>query len=459
MTIVSKDEKRVVISSANKRSRLEIDYSPFHLAYYVDNELKITVNDKNLFYFEVTRSKLLDEAGSAESKEAAEEAGNQKKIVDYTEAGHAIYEDGTIEGEDAPEGEEYPDEEDVSTNQENEAHVTPDSETPVEENKEDKGDKEDESGYWDEYFGGKTDSKPWGPQSVGMDVTFHGVEGLYGIPQHSSSYRLQTTVNGPYTDPYRLFNLDVFEFATNRPSALYGSVPFMIGAGPAGASGFFWLNPTDTFIDIFAPENGSQASQWMFEAGVMDVFFLPGPSQRVLLDEFTQLTARAMLPPFFSIGYHQSRWNYLDEKDVDDVSSKFEELNFPYDVIWLDIEHTDGKKYFTWDKNNFKNPKAMVEKLSAHGHKLVTVVDPHVKRESGYHVFDELTAKDGFLKKKDGSVFDGWCWPGSSSWPDYTDPEVRKYYGDQFAYEKYEGTTADVYTWNDMNEVGEERWW
>jgi len=28
-------------------------------------------------------------------------------------------------------------------------------------------------------------------------------------------------------------------------------------------------------------------------------------------------------------------------------------------VIWLDIEHTDGKKYFTWDKSNFPNPKQM----------------------------------------------------------------------------------------------------
>jgi len=32
------------------------------------------------------------------------------------------------------------------------------------------------------------------------------------------------------------------------------------------------------------------------------------------------------------------------------VHSKFEEFDYPYDVLWLDIEHTDGKRYFTWDK-------------------------------------------------------------------------------------------------------------
>ena len=30
------------------------------------------------------------------------------------------------------------------------------------------------------------------------------------------------------TDPYRLYNLDVFEYELDNPMALYGSVPFMI---------------------------------------------------------------------------------------------------------------------------------------------------------------------------------------------------------------------------------------
>ena len=47
------------------------------------------------------------------------------------------------------------------------------------------------------------------------------------------------------------------------------------------------------------------------------------------------------------------RWNYKDETDVFRVDAKFEEHNFPYDVLWLDIEHTDGKRYFTWDRANF----------------------------------------------------------------------------------------------------------
>ena len=41
------------------------------------------------------------------------------------------------------------------------------------------------------------------------------------------------------------------------------------------------------------------------------------------------------------------RWNYKDEKDVATVEGMFEKLDYPVDVIWLDIDHTDGMRYFT----------------------------------------------------------------------------------------------------------------
>jgi hypothetical protein len=38
------------------------------------------------------------------------------------------------------------------------------------------------------------------------------------------------------------------------------------------------------------------------------------------------------------------RWNYRDEPDAYAVDAGFDEHNIPYDVLWLDIEHTDGKR-------------------------------------------------------------------------------------------------------------------
>ena len=70
------------------------------------------------------------------------------------------------------------------------------------------------------------------------------------------------------------------------------------------------------------------------------------------------------------------RWNYKDEADVAAVNAGFDEHEMPCDVIWLDIEHTDGKRYFTWDKHKFPKPAAMQNELAATGRKMVTIAQP-----------------------------------------------------------------------------------
>ena len=42
--------------------------------------------------------------------------------------------------------------------------------------------------------------------------------------------------------------------------------------------------------------------------------------------------------------------------------------------------------------------------------------------------------------------------PGSSSYLDFTSETVRDWWASMFAYDKYVGSTPNLYTWNDMNE-------
>ena len=46
----------------------------------------------------------------------------------------------------------------------------------------------------------------------------------------------------------------------------------------------------------------------------------------------------------------------------------------------------------------------------------------------------------------------GWCWPGSSGYLDFFNPAVQEYWASRFQLENYQGSTLDLYTWNDMNE-------
>jgi alpha 1,3-glucosidase len=63
-----------------------------------------------------------------------------------------------------------------------------------------------------------------------------------------------------------------------------------------------------------------------------------------VVKQYGAVTGTTAMPQYFSLGYHQCRWNYHDEADVRAVDTNFDRYDIPYDVIWLDIEHTDGKR-------------------------------------------------------------------------------------------------------------------
>ena len=66
------------------------------------------------------------------------------------------------------------------------------------------------------------------------------------------------------------------------------------------------------------------------------------------------------------------------------VDISFDEHDIPYDVLWLDIEHTDGKKYMTWDKHKFPSPEQMQKNLAAKGRKVCTSFHRYRAKTGGW---------------------------------------------------------------------------
>lgn len=285
-----------------------------------------------------------------------------------------------------------------------------------------------------------------------LDFTFHGAQNLYGIPERAVDFALQETTSSG--EPYRMYNLDVFRYELDNRIGLYGSVPLMWALDNKGrASAILVLNPSEMFVDVGKDASASSWwSHWIAETGMVEFYFLHGPHPKQLIARYVQLTGAPALPQLFSLGYHQCRWNYKDEEDVLMINDKYDEHDMPLDVIWLDIEHTDGKRYFTWDEHLFPQPVEMQKRLTERGRKLVTISDPHIKRASGYYVHEEATSRGHYIKNEHGSDYEGDCWPGRSSWLDFFDSKVREYYAGLFAFDKYKGSTDALYTWIDMNE-------
>lgn len=316
-------------------------------------------------------------------------------------------------------------------------------------------------GAWEESYNSHKDSKPKGPQSLSLDLRFHSSPHVFGIPEHASSFALKTTKNvdgSIVTDPYRLYNLDVYEYVHDSPFGLYGSIPFLLGHSTGGGAraprtvGAFWLNAAEMYVDVTA-DNGSTDAHWFAESGIVDLFLLPGPTAADVWRSYAALTGMPSLPPLFSIAYHQCRWNYNNEADVTAVNTGFDDNDIPYDVLWLDIEHTDAKKYMTWDSRYFPTPVRMQEEIGSFGRKMVTIIDPHVKRDPNYEMHNEATKMGYYVKNAAGTGdFEGWCWPGSSSYLDVTNPSIRDWWATQFSLDKYKGSTEILHVWNDMNE-------
>lgn len=62
-------------------------------------------------------------------------------------------------------------------------------------------------------------------------------------------------------EPYRLYNLDVFQYELYNPMALYGSVPVLLAHSPHRDLGIFWLNAAETWVDISSNTAGKVSKQ------------------------------------------------------------------------------------------------------------------------------------------------------------------------------------------------------
>jgi len=90
---------------------------------------------------------------------------------------------------------------------------------------------------------------------------------------------------------------------------------------------------------------------------------------------------------------------------------------------------------------------------------MVVIVDPHLKRTDDYPVYKKAQELGVLVKQKNGQDdFEGWCWPGSSSWVDFFNPVSWDFWKSLFETSKgsswsWTESTEDIHIWNDMNEV------
>jgi len=228
---------------------------------------------------------------------------------------------------------------------------------------------------------------------------------------------------------------------------LYQSVPFLVQQRSEVAHGLLFDNIYRAEFDLGQGVPGELAYQ--ADGGELCYYVLTGPTIPDVLARYADLTGHMALPPRWALGYHQSRWSYASEAEVRQVARELRGRRIPCDAIYLDIDHMDGFRVFTWDRARFPDPAGLLADLRAAGLRVVTIIDPGVKIDPRYFVCAEGLARELFCKLADGRLYSGPVWPGECYFPDFSSGDVRAWWGELYRPLLEAGVAG---FWNDMNE-------
>ncbi|MBC2579509.1 glycoside hydrolase family 31 protein [Clostridium sp. DJ247] len=246
---------------------------------------------------------------------------------------------------------------------------------------------------------------------------------------------------------YKMWNTDDPSPHVESFEALYKSIPFFVALKEKQAFGIFFDNTFESHFDM-----GKENSEYYYFGAVdgnLDYYFIYGPSIKDVLSGYTYLTGKTPLPQLWTLGYQQCRWSYVPEERLWEIAENFRKKDIPCDVLYLDIDYMDGYRVFTWDKDKFLNPKETLSELKSKGFKLVTIIDPGVKKDKGYDIYDKGIENNYFATDKDGVPYVNKVWPGDSLYPDFSNEPVRQWWAENQKIMMDYGVAG---IWNDMNE-------
>jgi alpha-glucosidase len=243
-----------------------------------------------------------------------------------------------------------------------------------------------------------------------------------------------------------LWNTDNYTYASYGGQQLYQSHPWVMGVRADG-----------TAFGVIADNT------WAMTIAITDtsiVFNSQGPAFRVLtfeaaspqaaVQELGALTGKISLPPIWSLGYHQCRYSYTTDVQVKAIADSFRANQLPCDNIWMDIDYMDQYKIFTFSPTGYPDPAGLNSYLHSKQFHSIWMIDPGVKQQAGYTIYDQGTAGNNWVKTSDKTTdFVGNVWPGACVFPDFTMPATRTWWSG--LYTNFMATGVDG-VWNDMNE-------
>jgi alpha-glucosidase len=283
---------------------------------------------------------------------------------------------------------------------------------------------------------------------------------FYGLGEHNKGLEKSgQRVKFWNTDLWADFSLHEIRHA--NPNPMYVSIPWLIVKQGNDYLGLLVNHPGAVFMDlassfIWADGNTDDRVRQSFYLGAPDgepdVYVIVGPTLPELTRKLQQLVGTTPLPPLWALGHHQCRWGYAGAKDLQLLDRKFTEHQIPTDGLWLDIDYMDRYKVFTFDTKHWGDEVRLRKSLAAlakKGRRVIPILDPGVKVESGYFACDDGLKQGVFCLNPAGRPFIGFVWPGKTYFPDFSLPEAREWWAGHVKTFAELGVSG---AWLDMND-------
>ncbi|XP_046559540.1 lysosomal alpha-glucosidase-like [Haliotis rubra] len=255
--------------------------------------------------------------------------------------------------------------------------------------------------------------------SVGVPTT-----NLYGIGENRKPFRIQVEQSPG-------FSLWAHDMIPKINANQYGSHPFVLGIEPNGdAFGIFLLNSNALRIDVLP--TSPVTIRYRTLGGILDFYVFTGPTPDDVIDQYWALIGQPPLPPYWSLGYHLSRWGYGGSSGMNATIQRMRNKQMPFDTIWNDIDYMVKEMDWTYDHKLYGQLPDIVKDVHSHGEKYVMILDPGISNtqpRGQYAPYDDGITEDIFVKTADGSApIVGEVWPGKTVFPDFTHPKAESWW-------------------------------
>ena len=228
--------------------------------------------------------------------------------------------------------------------------------------------------------------------------------------------------------------------------SLYGAHNFLIVDGETRFGLFFDYPSTMTFDVAYRTKDNLVIT---CDRSDLYLYVITGDSDLDIVKQFRKIIGRSYIAPKFAFGFGQSRWGYRTKEDFRKVVNEHRSKHIPLDMVYMDIDYMEDFKDFTLNPDEFADFPDFVEEMRKQNIHLVPIIDAGVKIENGYDVYEEGIEKGYFCKRADGSEFVAAVWPGETHFPDFLNPDARRWFGDKYKILLDMGIDG---FWNDMNE-------